>query len=88
MASTSGSALGAALTASSPKRASTPASRLAAMAAGMRSIRRSKARVQPASTISAEHTRKAPTPSASVRPGVAAISAAPGVLQAVSTGWR
>jgi hypothetical protein len=58
------------------------------MACGMRSITRSKARVQPASMISSPQTTKAPTASPRPKPLLPAISAAPGVDQAVSTGWR
>ena len=58
------------------------------MACGMRSITRSKVRVTPASTINTPQATKAPTASPIATPLVPAISAAPGVDQAVSTGSR
>ena len=58
------------------------------MACGMRSITRSKIRVTPASTMSRPQATKAPTASFMATPLVPASSAAPGVDQAVSTGWR
>ena len=88
MPKTKPGACGAALTASRPKRASTPANSAAAMAWGMRSITRSNQRVTPATTMSKPQTTKAPVASAKLRPLLAAIKAAPGVDHAVSTGWR
>jgi hypothetical protein len=75
--------------ASKAKRASTPASKAAARACGMRSMTRANQPVAPARVMSSAHTRKAPTPSAMGTPTPAVASkAAPGVDQAVSTGWR
>ena len=55
----------------------------------MRSITRAKAPLAPAATISAAQTMKAPMASAIGTPAPAVTSsAAPGVDQAVSTGWR
>ena len=76
------------VTASRPKRASTPASRAEAMATGMRSISFSNQPLAPAQAISRPQTMKAPTASGMSRPEVDASRAAPGVDQAVSTGWR
>ena len=60
----------------------------AAMGAGMRSMRRPKGLTAPARTTSAPARRKAPTAARREMPLVAAISAAPGVDQAVTTGMR
>ena len=58
------------------------------MACGMRSITRSNSRVTPANTINTPQATKAPMASPIATPLVPAISAAPGVDQAVSTGSR
>ena len=88
MTSTSSGALLTVSTASSPKRASTPASKAAATAKGMRSIRRSNQPVRPKIRINTAQNRNAPTASGMLRPEVAASKAAPGVDQAVKMGWR
>ncbi len=75
--------------ASSPKRSSTPASMPEAIAAGMRSRMRSNHPENPASAISAAHTRNAPIACGIDTPAALVISiAAPGVDQAVTTGMR
>ena len=58
------------------------------MACGMRFIRRSNRPVTPASTMRALQAMKAPMAWGRSMPLLAATSAAPGVDQAVSTGWR
>ncbi len=67
---------------------STPASIPAAIPSGISAISRPSGRSTPLNAISAPARRNAPTPSAMVMPLVAAISAAPGVLQARTTGTR
>ena len=71
-------------------RASTPASMAAAIAPGMLSINRPIGRKAAASTMRAPATRNAPTAAWMPIPLDAAISAAPGVDQAVTIGirWR
>ena len=89
MAITSSGSRPAAPNASMPKRVSTPASRADAMATGMRFITRSNKPLKPTAVMSRPHKRKAPMASGIVRPDApAAITAAPGVDQAVSTGLR
>ena len=58
------------------------------MATGMRSISFSNQPLAPAQAISSPQTMKAPMASGISTPEVDASSAAPGVDQAVSTGWR
>ena len=91
MLSTRGRAVCADSNTCRPKRASTPASSAAAIAAGMRSITRSNQPLKPHSAISAALTIKAPTASAMLKPPAtpaAASTAAPGVDQATITGLR
>jgi hypothetical protein len=88
IASTSSGAVRTLNTASSPNLASTPASSADAMATGMRSISFSNQPLAPAQTISRPQTMKAPMASGMATPALDASSAAPGVDQAVSTGWR
>ena len=77
--------------ASIPKRSNTPASIAEAIATGIRFISRSNSRVAPARTISTAQTTKAPIACAIVNPAtpvaLVAISAAPGVDQAATTGF-
>jgi len=90
-AATSGKAVWAAAKASSPKRASTPASSAAAISMGMRFMARSNQPVTPHSAIKTAQTMKAPTASAMEKPPASpavASTAAPGVDQATITGWR
>ena len=89
MASTSGSAVCAALKAAMPKLTSTPASRPEAIAIGMRFITRSNQPVTPHNKISPAQTMNAPVawPRSNPSPALAS-TAAPGVLQAIITGWR
>jgi hypothetical protein len=67
---------------------STPASMAAAMEVGMRSIERPNGLMRAASTMRAPASRKEPTAAWTEMPVEAAMSAAPGVDQAVMTGIR
>ena len=58
------------------------------MATGMRSISFSNQPLAPATVMSRPQTTKAPIASGISTPEVEASRAAPGVDQAVSTGWR
>ena len=60
----------------------------AAMGSGMAAIIRPSGRMAPVARISVAARRNAPTPCAMLRPVLPAISAAPGVDQASTTGLR
>ena len=86
---TSAGAVAALSNGATTKRSSTPASIAAATAVGRRRISVSRGRNAAVSRTRAPASRKAPTAAGSpIAPPVAAISAAPGVDQAVMIGWR
>ena len=70
------------------KGSNTPASIPAAIPSGISATARPSGFISPVSRIIAPASTKAPTPCAMVSPSVAAISAAPGVDQASTTGTR
>ena len=89
MASTIKGAVLIELKASRPKRSNTPASMAEAIAIGIRFIMRSNNPDDPAMMMSTAHSTNAPMASGIVTPAaLVAMSAAPGVDHAATTGFR